>query len=276
MTTTMNADQVDLTALRGLVATANLTGTVFGQTADCTLRLALHNAEHGLTQIEYATFPCQLVEAGRDSILGHALQQNYDYVLMYDGDATFNADALLRLLHTAYVTHPQADVVGAYAQLKGSFIPTIDTGTGTWEPHFPGAGILPVIRTGGHFLLIKTPILRRMPAPWFRTRPAMRPIRALAEVDNYARVKMDGENPFSASEAWERLVALARAESPQESSVGEDSGFCDAVKAAGGQIVVNTDVLTGHIEQRVITPADLKAKLKERADHLRLAVGVLP
>jgi hypothetical protein len=265
----------DLASLRGLVATANLTGTVMGPTADCTLRLALTNVEHGLTQIEYATFPCQLVEAGRDSILAHALANDYSWVLMYDGDAVFPPDALLHLLHTAYVTHPSADVVGAYAQLKGNAIPTIDTGTGTWEPHFPGSGVLPVIRTGGHFLLIKTPILRRMPAPWFRTRQAMRPIKALAEVDNYARCKLDGENPFAGTEAWERLVAVARSESPNEASVGEDSGFADAIKAAGGHIFVNTDVVTGHLEMRTITPADLKKNLDERARNLRLAVGVL-
>lgn len=264
----------DLTSLRGLCATANLTGTVMGPTADCTLRLALYNASLGL-QIEYQTFPCQLVESGRDAICAHALRENYDYLLMYDGDATFSEDALARLLHTAFVTHPQADVVGAYAQLKGSAIPTIDTGTGTWELHFPGEGTLEVIRTGGHFLLVKTPILRKFGPPWFRTRQAMRPIRALADLDNYARIKFDGRNPFSTTDDWQQLVELARAESPAESSVGEDSGFSDQVKAAGGRIFVNTDVLTGHLEVRTITPLDLKTKMREREERLRQAVGVL-
>lgn len=264
----------DITGLRGLCATANLTGTVFGQTADCTLNMALHNASLGL-QVEYLTFPCQLVESGRDSICAHALNQNYDYLLMYDGDATFAADALVKLLYTAFVTHPDADVVGAYAQLKGSYVPTIDTGLGVWEPIFPGAGVLPVIRTGGHFLLVKTGILKRLPAPWFRTRQAMRPIRALAEVDNYARCKLDGENPLASNgDTWNDLVSLARKESAAENGVGEDSGFCDAVCAAGGRIYVNSDILTGHLEVRTITPRDLKERLAERDLRLRQCVGV--
>jgi hypothetical protein len=265
----------DLTTLRGLVATANLTGTVHGPTADSTLALALTMRDHGFSQIEYRTFPCQLVESGRDAVCAHALQQNYDWLLMYDGDATFPADALLRLLHTAYVTHPRASVVGAYAQLKGNAIPTIDTGTGTWEPHFPGEGVLDVIRTGGHFILTKTSILRAFGPPWFRTRSAMRPIRALADLDNYARTKLDGQNPFAGLPEWETLLALARKESGAESSVGEDSGFCDAVKASGGTILVDTSVVTGHIEQRVITPTDLSSRLAERERTLNLAVGVL-
>lgn len=270
----MTTTEPDLRSLRGLVATANLTGTVFGPTADCTLRLALHNAGLGL-QCEYLTFPCQLVEAGRDAICQHALAQGYDYLLMYDGDATFAADALVRLLHTAFVTHPEADVVGAYAQLKGSFVPTIDTGTGTWEAIFPGSGVLEVIRTGGHFLLVKTRILRAFGPPWFRTRHTLRPIRAFAEIDNYARVKLDGQNPFSASPEWQQLVEIARAEGGAENSVGEDSGFCDNVKAAGGRIFVNSDVLTGHLEVRTITPQDLKDRLAQNEARLRQAVGVL-
>ena len=266
--------EFDLRSLRGLVSTANLTGTVHGQTSDCTLRLALCNAEHGL-QVEYTVEPCQLVEAGRDAICAHALRENYDYLLMYDGDAVFPQDALLRLLHTAFITHPDADVVGAYAQLKGSYIPTIDAGSGTWEPFFPGSGVVPVMRTGGHFLLVKTPILRRFGPPWFRTRHTIKPIRALAEVDNFARTKCDGENPFAGSEDWEKLVGLARAEAGGETGVGEDSGFCDAVKAAGGTIYVNTDLVAGHLETKVIQPSDLKERLDARDARLKLSVGIL-
>jgi hypothetical protein len=235
--------------------------------------MALHNAQHGL-QCEYRVFPCQLVESGRDAICQHALAESYDYVLMYDGDSVFPADALLRLLHTAFVTHPDSNVVGAYAQLKGSFAPTIDLGSGTWEPIFPGSGVLPVIRTGGHFLLVKTPILRRFGPPWFRTRQALKPIKALAEVDNYARCKLDGENPFSEREEWGQLVDLARKESGAESSVGEDSGFCDQAKAAGGRIYVNTDVVAGHLETRVIQPSDLKERLDARDLRLRQSCGI--
>ena len=267
-------EPIDLRSLRGYVAIANTTGLVHGQTSDCLLRLALHNASLGL-QVEYGVVACTLVEAGRDAILQHALSEKYDYCLQIDGDATFGEDALVRLLHTAFITHPHADVVGAYAQLKGSYLPTCDTGTGTWEAHFPGSGVLEVMRTGGHFLLVKTPILRRFGPPWFRTRQTLKPIRAFAEIDNYARMKLDGSNPFSSLPEWETLISAARAESPAESSVGEDSGFCDQVKAAGGTILVNTDVLTGHLELRSITPLNLKERIDQQAERLAASVGVL-
>lgn len=276
--------EIDLSALRGLVATANLTGSVHYETMDALLKLALHNAKIGLTQVEYRTFPAQLVEAGRDAILHHALnprgdgsEKPYDYVLMFDGDATFGPDALLRLLKTAYVEAPDADVVSAYAQLKHPLsLPCIDTGTGTWEPIFPGEGVLPAMRVGGHFLLIKTSALRRFGPPWFRTRRTLKPVDALSEVDNFARIKFDGSNPLQESAAWRTLHRVAREEAHAQgvASVGEDSGFCDALLAAGGSIYVNTDVVTGHLTKRVISPSDLKSAMEGEARKRRLTVGV--
>jgi hypothetical protein len=265
----------DLRALRGAVCTINLTGLIEAQTSECMLHMALWNAANGFTNVEYLTVPATLVEAGRDSACQHALQENYNWLLMIDGDATFDADSLARILHTAYITHPDADVVGAYAQLKGSFHPTIDTGTGTWETHYPGEGVLPVIRTGGHFLLIKTPTLRRFGPPWFRTREALQPAKALAEIDNFCRMNYDGRNPLQDASLYSDIVDKAKAaSSTSPGSVGEDSGFCDALTAAGGQIYVDTNIVTGHIERRVITPKDLKAKQREHDALLAAAVGV--
>ncbi|NIV29482.1 MAG: hypothetical protein GWN58_08215, partial [Anaerolineae bacterium] len=117
-------------------------------------------------------------EHGRDEACNHALQNNYDWILQIDADAApIPPGSLERILNVAYVQQPDADVVGAYCQLKHPpFLPTIDTGTGTWEQIFPGEGVLEVMRTGGHFLLTKVPSLRRFGPPWFRTRLGMRPI----------------------------------------------------------------------------------------------------
>lgn len=267
--------QPDLRELRGLIATVNTTGLVEAMTAECMLRLALHNASLGFTNIEYQTFPATLVESGRDAVCQHALSQGYDWLLMIDGDATFGEDAFLRLLHAAFIRQPDADAVGAYSQLKGSFLPTIDTGSGTWEPHFPGEGLLRVIRTGGHFILVKTPALRRFGPPWWRTREAWKPARALAEVDNFARMKLDGKNPLAETPAWRKLTEAARgAPGGNAGAVGEDSGFCDALTAAGGRIYVDTDTVTGHIDRRVITPGDLKARLAAQNASLAAACGI--
>jgi hypothetical protein len=267
--------QPDPRALRGVVATVNLTGLIEAQTQECLLHLALWNAAHGFTNVEYVTMPAQLVESGRDAVCAHALRNSYDWLLMVDGDATFPEDALARLLHTAYITHPDSDVVGAYAQLKGSYHPTIDTGTGTWETIFPGAGVLPVVRTGGHFLLVKTPLLQRFGPPWFRTRETLMPARALAELDNFVRLNFNGRNPLTSHPEWDEIVKKARAvSSGSPSSVGEDSGFCDAAKAIGANIYVNADLVTGHIERKVISPTDLIQRRTQHEARLASAVGV--
>lgn len=272
-----------LRGLTGLVSTCVLTGNVMEEYAACLAEMRVWCVTNGFTKIEWRVEHAQLVEHGRDAALAHALNPNpaasaksYDWCLQIDADATFAPDTLFRMLHTAYVSVPDSDILGAYSQLKGApYLPTIDTGTGTWEAHFPGEGVLPVIRTGAHCILIKTPILRRFGPPWFRTRLAFRPVDALREVDNYARIKCDGRNPLTENPAWETLLSAAKKDAGGiESAVGEDSGFADSVKAAGGMIYVDTDIITGHVAKRNITPDLLKEAMDAKERRLRAAVGI--
>ena len=272
----------ELTDLRGCVGTVCTSGSIMPEFAASREDMRAWNIEHGFTNVEYLTENAVLVEHGRDALCQHALTPNpasgeppYDWLLQVDADAIFPPDALARILHTAFITHPEADVVGAYAQLKSPpFLPTIDTGTGTWEPIFPGEGVLEVIRTGAHFILIKPHALTRFGPPWFRTRRSIRPVEALREVDNFSRIKNHGHNVL-AGEAWDNLLELARADAGGvESPVGEDSGFCDALKAAGGRIFVDTNLVTGHVAKHVIKPEMLAEKLKERDARVRAAMGV--
>jgi len=267
---------VDLTKLRGICASVVLTGTVTEEFGAAWTELRAHNIVNGFDTVEYAFFPAQLVEQGRDSVCHHALKEKYDWLLMVDADAVFKPDLLQRLLHTAFITVPDSHVVGAYAQLKHSpYLPVIDTGTGTWEPHFPGEGVLPCIRTGGHCILVKTSALRAFGPPWFRTRENFRPIDALRELDNYSRIKMDGTNPFADTDAWRTLLEEAHKEhGGVTSAVGEDSAFCDALLAAGGRLYVDTGVVTGHVSKKIIRAQDLRDALKEREELRKLSVGV--
>ena len=272
-----------LRTLKGCVSTVVLSGTVMDEFAACREEMRAWCITNGFTNVEWTTIAATLVEHGRDAALTHALNPNpavkqppYDWILQVDADATFKPDSFARILYTAYVRVPDADVVGAYAQVKHEpFLPTIDTGTGTWEPHFPGEGVLPVMRTGAHFLLVKTPILTRFGPPWFKTRLSFRPVDALREVDNFARIKMNGRNPLAALPEWTKLLEAAKLEAGGvESPVGEDSGFMDSVKAAGGHIYVDTDIVTGHIGRRTIMPEMLKDAMDKRHRRLRAAVGI--
>ena len=88
---------------------------------------------------------------------------------------------------------PHVDVLGAYCPLRGSLaLPTIDTGTGTWESWYPGSGVIEAMRTGAAFLLCKRHVFEKLQDPWFRMRVPARPIDFMAEVDNWARMKFDG------------------------------------------------------------------------------------
>lgn len=268
---------IDLRSLKGLIGTCVGMAGIEPDYASCHEEMRVYHVKQGFEKIEYLRFPTVLVEAGRDEVAMHALRNGYDWVLQIDADAApFPPDACIRLLQRAFVEYPDADVMGAYCQLKGSFMPTIDTGTGRWEEHYPGEGVLPVIRTGGHFLLTKVNAYRRFGPPWHRTRLSLRPIDALAEVDNFARTHLSGANPFRQLPEWEQLTDAAKAASGAgPTSVGEDSGFCDALLAAGGKIYVDTDLWVGHVAKHVITPDMLKRSLDERRDRVRAACGVL-
>ena len=266
-----------LRSLRGLVATVVTSGSIDESFAECLSAMRSWCDRNEFHAVEWKTFRSPFVELGRDDVLRHALAEDYAWCLQIDADAApFEDTSLVRILKTAFLDHPESDVVGAYAQLKHPpYLPTIDTGTGTWEVHYPGEGVLPVIRTGAHFILVKPPILRRFGPGWFRTRTTLRPIDALAEVDNYARVKTSGTNPLAETETWASLMNHARLEGGgTSSSVGEDSGFCDAVRAAGGVILVDTNLWVGHVAKRIVEPEMLMDEMAKRDARLRASVGV--
>jgi len=207
---------------------------------------------------------------------------SFQWLLFVDGDCVFPPDAMMRLLAYAYHENPVADVVGAYNPLRGEpYLPTIDTGTGTWENHYPGSGPLEVMRTGSAFVLIKRHVYERMEGPWYGTRHPMRPIDIFAELDNYANQKFDGGNPLAKTPEWQTLYNCARTEAstyqpnPPDGFCGEDSNFCDAVKAAGMRIFVHTDIICGHIDKRTITWKDHRRSMDAANERSRQACGIL-
>lgn len=269
-----------LQQLRGLVACVVTSGHVDDAFAEHFSHIRSFCDRNGFHNVEWRRFPAVLVESGRDRVAQHAVNEDYDFVIQVDADcAPMPPDLVVKLLETAYVTAEDSDVIGAYCQLKNPpYLPTIDTGTGTWEVIYPNSGILPAIRTGGHCHLVKVGAYRRFGPPWYKTRVTMSPAQAFAEVDNMARCWTHGENPLR-GEAWDELVMQAQQKAPKGPDgtvhVGEDSGFCDALKAAGGVIYVNTDIVVGHIMKKVLTVEDMKKELDTQETGRRLLCGVL-
>lgn len=226
-------------------------------------------------------FGGSLVDKARNDAARTCLQQGYGYVLYIDGDMVFSPENVFNLVQAAYTPRGQAfDVLGGYCVLRGGAVPTIDTGTGTWESHYAGSGVLEVVRTGAAFLLVKRHVFEKIPAPWFSTRQPMRWLDGLFEVDNLARTRLDGTNPFVGlpGRPWEKLVEIA-SKDPQANGVGyeigEDSGFCDRAKLAGFRLAVDTDVSIGHIDSIVLTSDTHKERMDAREKEHRLIHGVL-
>ena len=255
-------------------------GSIRGETAHCMAEARSFSEARGLNNVKYVMESATLVERARNAAARQALREGHQYLFFCDGDTTFPPDAILNMLHTAYVACPNAGVVGGYVPLRGDLaLPTIDSGTGTWESWYPGSGVVEVIRTGCAFLLVKRAVLEALVDPWFRVRVPSRPIDFMLEVDNFARIKFDGRNPF-VGEAWDRLMRCAKDDpsiAPENFTpveVGEDSGFCDRARAAGFSIVVNTDIACGHVDARILTAADHRRAMDERDRTQRLYAGV--
>lgn len=239
--------------------------------------------KNGLTAVKWYTVSGTLVEKTRNESVRMALSDpDCGWLLFLDGDAVFAKDLVARMVQAAFVELPQADVLGGYCNLRGDMaLPTIDTGTGTWESWFPGSGPVEVMRTGAACLLVKRHVLQALSDPWFRMRVPARPVDFMAEVDNFARIKFDGKNPFrdQPNREWERLEQCA-VEDPSTMQftpieVGEDSGFCDRVKNAGFKIYVHTDIVTSHVDTRLIDAGQHKQAMDRLLLNQRQAVGIV-
>ena len=266
----------DLKQLHGLVASVCTSGYVKPQFSVSHSNLRSYNDRNDFHNVEYKIFPGTLVETARDEVVAHAIANKYDYILQIDADASpFAPNALERMLNNAYIHHPQFDAIGAYCQVKGKInYPTIDTGTGKWEERYPNEGMLPIIRTGAHFLFTKMSAFQRFGPPWFRTYIPAHPAKAFMDVDNFMRTHMDGNNPFWGKE-WECMLQEAL-QVPGEimSAVGEDSGFFDTLRAHGGMAAVETDLVVGHVEDYCILPEKYIAHAKDSRKAMREMLGV--
>lgn len=261
-------------------------GSITAETASALMEMRSQMEAQGL-KCPWPFIPGSLVDRARNQAVVQMLnmQPQMGWLLFIDGDAQFPIDGVAKLLVTAYQTHPQADVVGAYCTLRGEpYLPTIDTGTGTWESYFPGQGpngVVEVMRTGSAFILLKRHVFERIQGPWYGTRHPWRPIDALAEVDNFAHTRFDGRNPLAEMPEWKALLQCAkddpstRTRQDPSAFVGEDSNWCDTMRFHGLRIFVNTNVEARHIDRAVRSAANHGDAMKEREKLIRNFVGVV-
>lgn len=259
-------------------------GPIRHETAASLMEMRSHSERNGLLNVRWGTMPGTLVDKARNECVRALLSEpNADWLLFIDGDMTFPPDALLRLLQSAYGEMRHADAIGAYCSLRGDLaLPTLDLGSGTWESIFPGAGLLEVIRTGAAFILVKKHVYQALSDPWYCLRVPARPIDFMQEVDGFARQKFDGINPFAnlPNAEWERLMQCA-IEDPSSAGaftpaeVGEDSNWADRVRAAGFRIFVDTNIVCGHVDTKVVDWVQHKKAMQDIERNQKYLAGLL-
>ncbi len=260
-------------------------GQIQVETAASLVAMSIHATKIGLDNIGWEWVSGMLVDKTRNESATELLKSKAEWLWFIDGDMQFEPRLIEHMLSTAFETSPWADIVGGYCNLRGfPFLPTIDRGSGQWEPHDANIGPLEVIRTGAACLLVKRHVFEKMAYPWFGVRPASQPIENFAEVDNFLRMKYDGVNPFAADPKWKKAIAIAaenskpskRAhESQRHHNVGEDSNFCDKAKALGLRIVVQTNAVCHHIDKKIIGPKDHMEAIGKARENERVLVGAV-
>lgn len=257
-------------------------GQVTMDTMNCWGAMREATARAGLN-VQYIVVPGSLVDRARNNSVATMLQTQppQGWLLFVDGDAVFQPNAIMDLLTFAYGEGKDyVDAVGAYCTLRGEpYLPTIDTGTGTWESVLPGQGPMEVMRTGSAFILLKRHCFERVPGPWYGTRNPMRPIDALAEVDNFAHTRFDGKNPLADTPEWQTLMKCAlddpstRGPMNVTAFVGEDSNWCDMMRFHGLRIFVHTDVTVDHVDRAIRSATDHRKIMQEAEKMTRTLVG---
>jgi len=276
------ADPQQIQVPSGMVCVTTF-GMITQQTTQCLLNARSFTEKQGLHNIQWLMIPGSLVEKARNEAVRQTLRAGHGWLLFIDGDCTFDENAILAVLQSAYGEVPTADAMGAWCPLRGELaLPTIDSGSGTWESWYPGSGIVPVMRTGGAFLLVKRHVFEAIKDPWFRMRVPARPMDFMGELDNWLRIKFDGKNPFrEQGDTWARAEKAAQddpsivVENFVPVEVGEDSGFCDRAKLAGFNLFVNTNIACGHVDAKVLTWGDHKKAMQDAEKWQRLASGLL-
>ena len=235
----------------------------------------------GLTNIAWHIVHGTLVDKARNDAAEIMLREPAARWLFFlDADMIWQPDLLGRILQTAFAECPWAGIVGGWCPQKGApYLPTIDLGSGTWEPIAPLDGNKEVMRTGAACVLIKREVFEKMERPWYGVRPAPRPIDMVAEVDNFCNQIFDGENPFRKYKEWNQLEQSASSASNGSRDikfVGEDSGICDKARAMDVRIVVNTHAVCDHVHREIITATSHLEEMRKLREQRAAAVGVLP
>jgi len=259
-------------------------GSVTGETCESYAATRVLAIEKGLKNISWAVIHASLVDKARNDSVLQLLGSPAQWLLFIDGDMQWKPEALLQILKTAYSDIPFADLVGAWCPLRGwPYLPTIDPGSGHWEPVAPGGGPIEVMRTGSAFILIKRHVFEKMPPPWYATNFVPRALDALQAVNAFANSKFDGRNPLRDHPDWAVLercaVEASSSGRPPDygfpwDTLGEDSGFCDRAKQLGFRIFVNTDCTVNHVDKLVITPERHLDAMRERNDSEAYAAGL--
>ena len=189
------------------------TGSVKAATTQCLGQMLVYTAAAKIRYNGKPTRPdIQLIFGGagpleykRTKLALAALGCGSDYLVWIDSDQTFPGDALIRLM-----LHDKPVVGGNYPSRHEDKPTALDR---AGKPLPRRTGLEEVGALGFGFCLMQTPILRRVPQPWFS-------------------VTLDARGDCIS---------------------GEDVHFCNQARKAGIPIFVDHDLEIGHVTNQVLT-----------------------
>jgi hypothetical protein len=189
-------------------------GTLKASTARCLAEMMFATGAASIIYNDTETKPeVQILTLGgsgeltwkRTALAMEAQKSGADYLLWIDSDQTFSSDALLRLM-----AHDKAIVAGNYQSRSQPHGTAFDL---DGEPVPLRSGLEEVGAVGLGFCLMKVPIFRKIPQPWF----------AIA-------ITPEGKLDWT-----------------------EDVHFCSQARNAGLQIFVDHDLEVGHVAETLLT-----------------------
>jgi len=177
--------------------------------------MCMYSVTHGINTAIVSHSSCN-VASGRNALVRRALEFCAEWILFCDADMTFPPEALERLLSA------RKDAIGVLYRRR--IMPYIHVGEPLIEGHSPKSGIVQAKRLGCGFVLFRSSVFRRLPAPWF--------VHTWGSEADKSPSNVDGE-------------------------ISEDIGFMRNLRESGTPVWIDLDlsVMVGHVGEIIVTEA---------------------
>ena len=223
----------------------------------CLNHLKYHNWAQGVLVGE-SHGTGSMIAVNRNKVIKEAIKNGAEYLLLVDTDMIFPPDSIQRL-----AAHDKPVVAGlAFSKMHNSVPNMYWRGDdGEWSPivEWDDGTLVKVDCIGGAFILIKTEILKDLPAPWF----------ASPTVADYYTMMAAETASAAGGDVRAVLESMKKKFAGNDNVMGEDFYFSELLRRNGIPIYVDTSLKIGHVGRYPFGYHNFKAaKEAGNLDHL--------